>query len=97
MGSGLLEFINYHKGLKYVKKELMTSFEVAHSISYLLLVLGLFLLVHWYLYTYHSAYLVFEWNVGLAVLVGGLVLRFALPALTYIGLRIKMRFFKSLY
>jgi hypothetical protein len=74
----------------------MTSFESVYSVSYLLIVLGWILLVQWYLYTYHGQHLLIDWQVGLAVLIGGLVLRFALPALTYIGLIVKKKFSKSL-
>lgn len=81
------------KGKDYVKKELMHSFENFYPVSYFLVFLGVILLVHWYLYTYHGEYLVFEWNIGLAIVMSGLVLRFALPSLTYIGLIIKKKFF----
>lgn len=79
-------------GRDYVKKELMTPFKNIYPLSYLLVFLGFILLLHWYLYTYQDTYLVFEWNVGLAIIVAGLVLRFALPALTYIVLIIKKKF-----
>ena len=80
------------KGKDYVKKELMTSFKNFHSISYLLFYLGFIFLVHWYLYTQFDIYLFFDWQVGAGLLIGGFLLRFTLPRLTYFALLLKKKF-----
>lgn len=80
------------KGKNYVQKELMTPFKNFYSVSYLLLYLGLIFLIHWYLYTQFDIYLFFDWQVGVGLLIGGFLLRFTLPRLTYFALLLKKKF-----
>lgn len=80
------------EGVEYAKKELIIPFKNFYSIAYLLVYLGLLLLLHWYLYIYMDFYLFFDWQVGFGLIIGGLLLRFALPRLTYIILILKKKF-----
>lgn len=82
------EILLSDKGEKYVRKELMQWYRVLYPTGYLIVFLGIILVAHWYLYTYHNVFLLFDWSVGFACIAGGLTVRFALPALTYWYLKI---------
>jgi len=76
------------KGERYVRKELMQWYRVLYPLGYFMVCFGIVLVGHWYLYTYHNIFLLFNWAVGFAFIGGGLAIRFALPLLTYWLLKI---------
>lgn len=82
------EILLSDKGERYVRKELMQWYRVVYPLGYFMVCFGIVLVGHWYLYTYHDIFLLFNWAVGFAFIGGGLVIRFALPLLTYWLLKI---------
>lgn len=79
------------RGKRYAIKELMQRYRVLYPLGYFLLFFGIILIIHWYLLTYHRIFLFFDWTVGLSFIVCGLLLRFAMPALTFWFLKIRKK------
>lgn len=64
------------EGMEYVKSRILPYFSAFNPISYLLVILGALVLLHWYLRVYVNTLIVFDWYAGLALVLGGVVLRF---------------------
>lgn len=79
------------KGARYAKRELMRQFKAIYPIGYFLLLFGIILVGHWYLLTHHNILLFFDWTVGFSFILGGLLLRFALPAFVFWMLKIRRK------
>ena len=69
------------KGERYDKKELTRQLTILYPLCYFLILFGIIMIGHWYLLTYHNTLLLFNWPVGFSLVLGGLLIRFVLPAL----------------
>lgn len=76
------------KGVRYAKENLMRQFRAIYPIGYFFLLFGIILIGHWYLLKYHNILLFFDWTVGFSFILGGLLLRLALPAMVFWMLKI---------
>jgi len=79
------------KGERYVRKELLHQYRAFYPISYFLIFFGIVLIAHWYLYTFHNTFLLFDWIVGFSFIIVGLLIRLALLPFLYWFLKIRKR------
>ena len=79
------------KGERYVRMELLPTYRAVNPIGYFLVFLGSLLVAQWYLLNYYDTLLVFDWSVGLYVIVGGLVIRFAILPMSYWFLKMRRK------
>ncbi len=63
-------------GTRYVEKWWLPYFSAFNPVSYLFIILGSLLLIHWLLRTFANIIIVFDLYSGLALIVGGIILRF---------------------
>jgi len=85
------EIMLSEKGERYVKKELMPYYKAFNPIGYFLIFLGSLLFLQWYLLTYFKFLLILDWLSGLSIIVGGLLIRFALLPTIYWFLKIRRK------
>ena len=79
------------KGDEYVKKELLPQYKSFVPVGYFLILLGGLLILQWYMFTNFNVSIIFGWESGLLLIVGGLVLRFWLLPLLYWVLKIQRK------
>lgn len=79
------------KGKRYVRSELMQYYRAFNPIGHFLIFLGLVLILQWYLLTYHRILMVFDWYVGISIIAGGLLIRFALLPMIYWFLKVRRK------
>lgn len=78
-------------GERYVKKVWMPYYRAFNPIAYFFIFLGLILLTQWYLLTYNKILLSVDWYAGVALIAGGLLIRFALLPASYWLLKFRRR------
>jgi hypothetical protein len=78
-------------GERYVKKVWMRYYRAFNPVGYLFIFLGLILFAQWYLLTYYKILLSLNWYGGIALIVSGLLIRFALLPMSYWLLKLKKR------
>ena len=71
------------KGSSYLKREILPHYTVFNPIGNFFIMIGLFLLFQWYLWTYSKTLLIFQWYSALLIIAGGIVVRFFFMRLTY--------------
>lgn len=76
------------KGEGYVRRELLPHYKTFAPIGYLLIFLGFLLILQWYVFENFDVSIIFGWESGLLLIIGGLVLRFWLLPLLYWALKI---------
>lgn len=71
------------KGVDYLKKQILPQYTVFYPIGNFFIILGLVLLLQWYLWTYVNTAMIFPWYSGIMVIAGGIAIRFFLMRLSY--------------
>lgn len=76
------------KGEDYVKRELLPPYKAFNPVGYFLILLGFLLILQWYMFVNFNDPIIFGWESGLLLIIGGLILRFWLLPLLYWALKI---------
>lgn len=63
------------KGNDYLHKNILPLYIVFYPVGNFLIILGLVLLLQWYLWTYLQTVMIFQWYSAITVIIGGIVLR----------------------
>jgi len=79
------------EGEKYVKKEIMPLYNPFKTIGYFFIFVGLVLILQWYLLAFYGITLFLNWYPGAALIVGGLIFRFALLPTDYWLLKVSRK------
>lgn len=79
------------KGEDYVKRELLPHYKNFAPIGYFLILLGSLLILQWYMFVNFNVSIIFGWEAGVLLIIGGLVLRFWLLPLLYWALKIQKK------
>ena len=76
------------KGEDYVRRELLPHYKTFAPVGYFLILLGVLFILQWYMFTNFNVPIIFGWESGLLLIIGGLILRFWLLPLLYWALKI---------
>ena len=76
------------KGEDYVRRELLPHYKTFAPVGYFLILLGFLFILQWYMFAEFNVSIIFGWEAGLLLIIGGLVLRFWLLPLLYWALKI---------
>jgi len=76
------------KGEDYVRRELLPHYKTFAPVGYFLIVLGVLFILQWYMSANFNVSIIFGWESGVLLIIGGLVLRFWLLPLLYWVLKI---------
>jgi len=79
------------KGKEYVKRELLPRYKNFAPIGYFLILLGVLFILQWYMFAKFNVSIIFGWESGLLLIIGGLILRFWLLPLLYWALKIQKK------
>ena len=79
------------KGEDYVRRELLPHYRTFAPVGYFLIVLGVLFILQWYMSANFNVSIIFGWESGLLLIVGGLLLRFWLLPLLYWALKIQKK------
>lgn len=79
------------KGQSYVKKQWIPYYSAFNPFGYFLILVGFLLFLSWYLRVYHGALLIFDWYQGIIVIIGGLIIRFALLRMLFWTLKLEKK------
>ncbi len=79
------------KGEDYVRRELLPPYKAFNAVGYFLVLLGSLIVLQWYMFENFHDPIIFGWESGLLLIVGGLVLRFWLLPLLYWALKIRKK------
>jgi len=71
------------KGKAYLREHILPQYTVFYPIGNFLIILGLVLLLQWYLWTYLHTPMIFQWYSAVIVIAGGIILRVFLMRLVY--------------
>ncbi|MEM2249423.1 MAG: hypothetical protein QXP16_01860 [Candidatus Bathyarchaeia archaeon] len=71
------------KGEAYLRKHILPQYTVFYPIGNFLIILGLVLLLQWYLWTYLQTPMIFQWYSALMIIAGGIILRVFFMRLVY--------------
>jgi len=71
------------KGEDYLREYILPQYTVFYPVGNFLMILGLVLLLQWYLWTYLHTLMIFQWYSAVIVIAGGIILRFFLMRLVY--------------
>ena len=79
------------KGEEYVRKELLPHYKTFAPLGYFLILLGFLFILQWYIFVNFKHSIIFGWESGLLLIIGGLVLRFWLLPLLYWALKVRKK------
>ncbi len=71
------------KGEDYVRKQLLPTYKAFNPIGYFLILLGFLFILQWYMFENFNTSIIFGWESGLLLIIGGLILRFWFLPLLY--------------
>ena len=76
-------------GSKYVKEKILTQYSALNPFCYLFILLGANIIFFWILKNFMNISVVFEWYQGVALIIGGLIIRFLKFRLTHLILKLR--------
>lgn len=71
------------KGEDYVRKQLLPTYKAFNPIGYFLILLGFLFILQWYMFENFNTSIIFGWESGLLLIIGGFILRFWFLPLLY--------------
>ena len=77
------------EGMEYVKGRILPYFSAFNPISYFLVIIGILVLLQWYLRVYANIPIAFDWYAGLALVLGGLILRFLFYRILFWAMKLR--------
>lgn len=79
------------KGKDYVKRKLLPQYRILNPIGYFFMMLGVLIILQWYLFTHLDVVITFDLSAGLLLIIVGFVLRFFMLPVIYWVLKIQKK------
>lgn len=79
------------KGKDYVKRKLLPQYRILNPIGYFFMMLGVLIILQWYLFTHLDVVITFDLSTGLLLIIVGFVLRFFMLPVIYWMLKIQKK------